>query len=577
MDKGVDNKPKMLKSATIADVNIVEQPLFISSKKEVETIESLVRTKELSEEVEDVLRRIVEDLNKGNPKLNAMQFPVVYRMWYDSKGIKRELLIANSMPNLQSLDVWNSLIGLYLEKLGPISFDNMKQCYKIDSDELKFTLNELLDYMGKSHGGDAIKKLKEEISRLRNAQYYSFTNGVIYDKKNQEYVINNVDMFSLLTDVRFRSKKKKKDEVYNDNRCTVNFNKIIINNIRYQFFKYFNKEKYYNLPSRGFYRRLYLYVQGNQYIGDKKAQYIKRSFKVLSQKLPIYPYQPSKIKEKLLKPLRSLREIDVIKDFLFSDEFPNNDQEPQLYILFSISKEDFLREVNKKIGKTSRDSKKALKKANKGQNDLFIPEDMHAYLVNIVGFSENKAESVLKEHDIWEITKYVLWLQEQANDNKIKTSFGAVLNWALTSGFLNLDETHKHIIKIVESAKNKQSKTAEELNMEIDNAYEKYLEKAIKKYKKEDQFGYEIIHNSILQQLNVEYESKIREFGIILNQHISDDEREKVIEKQEEWFQLKEKQVKSKLFKYFLYNNLAMALGLDNREDFKIKYLKKNS
>src|SRR3712207_5432401 len=157
----------MLKSATIADVNIVEQPLFISSKKEVETIESLVRTKDLSEEVEDVLRRIVEDLNKGNPKLNAMQFPVVYRMWYDSKGIKRELLIANSMPNLQSLDVWNSLIGLYLEKLGPISFDNMKQCYKIDSDELKFTLNELLDYMGKSHGGDAIKKLKEEISRLR--------------------------------------------------------------------------------------------------------------------------------------------------------------------------------------------------------------------------------------------------------------------------------------------------------------------------------------------------------------------------------------------------------------------------
>lgn len=573
----MDNKSKAITFSPIADINIVEQPLFISSKKEVTTIGDLHKQVKIEGDLQETLERIMESFKIINPNFDVMSIPIVYRKWFDSKGIKKELLIAVSIPTLATMDVWNSLIGLYIEKLSPINFNHLNRCYEIDTEELKFTLNELLEYMGRTTGGSGVKTIKKEIAKLNSAQYYSFTNGVIYDKKNQEYVINNVDMFSLLTDVRFRSKKKKKDEVYNDNRCTVNFNKIIINNIRYQFFKYFNKEKYYNLPSRGFYRRLYLYVQGNQYIGDKKAQYIKRSFKVLSQKLPIYPYQPSKIKEKLLKPLKSLRDIDVIKDFLFSDEFPNNDQEPQLYILFSISKEDFLREVNKKIGKTSKDSKKALKKANKGQNDLFIPEDMHAYLVNIVGFSENKAESVLKEHDIWEITKYVLWLQEQANDNKIKTSFGAVLNWALTSGFLNLDETHKHIIKIVESAKNKQSKTAEELNMEIDNAYEKYLEKAIKKYKKEDQFGYEIIHNSILQQLNVEYESKIREFGIILNQDISDDEREKIVEKQEEWFQLKEKQVKSKLFKYFLYNNLAMALGLDNREDFKIKYLKKNS
>src|SRR3712207_7502298 len=82
---------------------------------------------------------------------------------------------------------------------------------------------------------------------------------------------------------------------------------------------------------------------------------------------------------------------------------------------------------------------------------------------SIVGFSENKAESVLKEHDIWEITKYVLWLQEQANDNKIKTSFGAVLNWALTSGFLKdrkstrLNSSHANISYAVFCLKKKKN------------------------------------------------------------------------------------------------------------------------
>ncbi|MCY6355383.1 replication initiator protein A [Clostridium sp. ZS2-4] len=560
--KKEDKKNKVIKSnSSIIDNNIIESPLFISSSKEITTVGQLESNSIVSTSVKKVLKMLKENFTETSTDIDYEKFPVVYKVWNDSKGMKRELLIMSSIPNMTTMDVWNGLIGLYIQKLSPICFNSTENTYDLNNDEMEFTLYELAKFMNKSIGGKSFDKLVKEIIRLYDAKYFTFTNGVIFDKKNDKYLKTKTKSFSLITDCELDSEKRVKNEKVKT-KCKVQFNRLIIDNIRHEFFKYINPKEYFTLPSRGLTRRVYMYLKGNSHLPNgHRCRYIKRSYQVIRDKLYIYEHQPSKIKEKLKNPLNYLKKFNVISDYFFGDEIlVNGVKEQCVYFIFQGTKEDTIKKITYKQIETI-----------SGEEDLKfkmeIPEDLWSFLVH-KGFSEVVSKEILYKYDKWEIVKYILWLQEKEFENKKSVkNFPGMLRFALESGTVNLEKTHKHIIDFVDhekaECKNNQVSKEEALRKQ----YEKYIKKEILDFKKDDEAAYDILFETVLDNLNASYESRMREFNLFENE-ITENEREKWEYQKQKWIKFKEKQSKSKLFLEQFEKAIVSFRNLKLYEDF---------
>jgi hypothetical protein len=558
-----DKKTKIIKSNTsIVDNNIIESPLFISSAKEIMTIGQLEKS-DISPSVERVLKVLKEDFQKAPIPADYENFPVVYKSWKDSKGMKRELLITCSIPDMTTMDVWNGLIGLYIQKITPIYFNKENSTYDISEDEMEYTLYELAKFMNKSTGGKSLDNLMKEIIRLNNATYYSFANGVIFDKKNDKYLKSKTKGFSLIVDCEFDSEKRVKDQKVNT-KCKVQFNRLIVDNIRYQYIKYINPKEYFALPPRGFTRRLYIYLKGNSYLSNgHKSIYIKRSFDVLRNKLPIYEYQPSKIKERLKKPLEYLKKFNIISDYFFGDEvILNGVAERCVYFIFEGTKEDLIKNLSYKKLKISSDEKELKFK-------MEVPEDLHNFLVH-KGFNEIVAKEILYKYDKWDVIKYILWLQEKEfENNKSVKNFPGMLRFALESGTVNLKNTHKHIIDFVESKKLSEKSNKFNREEDLKKMYKEYIEEETEKFKNEDEVAFKVLHDTILENLNSSYESKIKEFALF-EKDVTELEKASWEYQKGKWIEFNEIKEKSRLFKEQFEKSLVMLRNLKFYEDFKL-------
>ncbi|OOV63173.1 replication initiator protein A, partial [Clostridium botulinum] len=373
----INSKNKIIsENTTVIDNNIIESPLFISSLKEVVEVEQLEKYIDKNRSIHRVIEVIKEDYEgTSNPK-NYKNVPVVYRQWTDSKGLERQLLVTHAIPDMYTMDVWNALIGLYIQKISPIHFNNNKNTYDLDVNEMEFTLYELAKFMNKSTGGSTLDKLMKEIVRLNNAKYYSFANGVIFDKKKEKYLKSKTKGMSLILDCEFDSEKRVKDEKVNS-KCKVEFNKLIIDNIRYQYIKYIDPKEYFALPSRGLTRRLYVYLKGNSHQSNgTKYTYIKRSFYVLKNKIPILEKQPSKIKERLKVPLKNLIKNGMITDYFYGDEDVINEQEPCIYFIFKGQKDEVINSLRKKYEEKQLQLEVAADNIKKDEFQMKIPENL---------------------------------------------------------------------------------------------------------------------------------------------------------------------------------------------------------
>lgn len=564
MKDAVEKKKLIRGNTSVVDNNIIESPFFISSSKEIMTIGQLKERSDISNSVKKVLNMLKEDFKKSPAYIDYENFPVIYRLWNDSRGLKRELLITSSIPDMTTMDVWNGLIGLYIQKLTPIEFNNDKNVYDINADEMEYTLYELAKFMNKSTGGKSLDKLMKEIIRLNSATYYSFANGVIFDKKNDKYLKSKTKGFSLIVDCEFDSEKRVKDEKVKT-KCKVQFNRLIIDNIRYQYIKYINPKEYFALPSRGFTRRLYTYLKGNSHMANgQKCKYIKRSFEVLRNKLPIYEHQPSKIKERLKNPLKNLIKFNIISDFFFGDEvLINGGKEKCVYFVFEGTKREIIK------GLTYKQLEIKIDKEKDSEFKIKIPDKLLDFLVD-KGFDRMVAQNLLDKYNKWDIVKYIIWLEEKEFENKKSVkNFAGMLRFALDSGTVNLEKTHKHIIDFIEQEKAKNKNSKDQKEELLKQMYEKYMEKEILKFKKEDETAYDILFETILSSLNDSYEGRIRELKLFENE-VSEKEKEKLNKQKQRWIELKEKQDKSQLFKEQFRKTVVTLRNLKFYEDFKM-------
>ncbi|MCD3283455.1 hypothetical protein G8V05_14855, partial [Clostridium botulinum C/D] len=294
----MSEKSKALqKQSFIMDINILEAPFFLfnQSTKAVK-VKDVKNNPNITDEVRHILE--VHGIDQGESK---------YFNWKDSKGMTREMLALTTgqLPRKFTMDVWYGIVGLYIKKTSPINFNEQLNMFDIQSDRLYFTLYELAKFMKLTTGGSNIAKIQDAIRQLKNTQYYSFSNGSIYDKKNEEYIKTKERGLSLVLEYEFNSEKKRSSKQDMKYKCWVQLNSLVIDNIKHEFIKYLNSETYFTLPS-GLTRGLYTYLEGNKYSSNGMLTYIKRNFEVLANKIPIEYKFNSDLKKKLKKPLENL-------------------------------------------------------------------------------------------------------------------------------------------------------------------------------------------------------------------------------------------------------------------------------
>lgn len=569
-DIKTNSTPKYInENTTVVDNNIIESPLFISSTKEITTLGCLENCFSNNTNIQNVIEVIKEEFKKSPLPIDYRHAPVVYRKWVDSKKLDRELLVTHAIPDMYTMDVWNALIGLYIQKMSPIYFDTNKNKYEIDADEMEFTLYELAKFMNKSTGGSNLRKLLKEIIRLNNAKYYSFSNGVIFYKKKERYIKSKTKGMSLILDCEFESEKRIKNEKVQA-KCRVQFNKLIIDNIKYQFIKYINPQEYFALPSRGLTRRLYVYLKGNSYMSDgKRYNYIKRSLMVLTNKIPISEQQPSKIKERLKSPLKNLMKNGMITDYFYGDEYIINEQERCLYFIFKGTKEDVINSLQKKHHEKQLQLKESITSQEENKFKMKIPKNLDETLEEI-GFTAKVIKQLYSEHSKWDIIKYVIWLQQQksSSSGSVKNSAG-LLRFALM-GNVNLDLSHKDIVEFVENEKKKFEESKLSHEEILKNAYDKYVNDQISTLKKEEDGTYNIIYQNTLANIESKVDAQIEQLRLIeVNEGIE-------MPSLKLWEEFKVKKDKSELFKKNFINSIKVFRGSMTFEEFQVQYHKDN-
>ncbi|MCY6356189.1 replication initiator protein A [Clostridium sp. ZS2-4] len=566
MEINIENNKQETKviyqKTSVVDINVAENPLFIGSTKEVITIGELEKQNDLSSGVKRIIEAKKKKLKQVHREEEYKHIPVSYKNWVDRKNKSRGILIIGDIPTLTTMNVWNGLVALYIHKTAPLVYNDSKKMYDIESDTMHFTMYELAKIMNLSTAGNILNSLMDEILTLKNTTYYSLNEGIFYIKKDESYLKSKIEGFSLILDAKFQSEKRIRDKKVTT-KCKVQFNRMIIDNIKHEYIKYLKPNEYFSLPSRGYTRRLYLYIKGNMHQSNKEPYtYIKRSIEVLSRKLPLKYKYISEFKRKVKKPLETFVKTGLIKDYFYGDEILiNGIKEHSLYFIFKGTKQDVIDRLSMKYKSAADDE----------ENDeftLYIPKNIKKKLINL-GASEDFTNKIVKEKDKWEIIKYILWLEEEKNKRKIANPAG-LLNFALTTNNVKLELTHRHIVDYVEQERQKSKTSKMDLQQQTQNEYNKYIDKEIKKFKKDNIGAYELMYENLLAVLKNDAENKISEYKLLLvDDRLTEQDRLFLEKQKQEWLDFQKKQEKSELFKKKLQNNISQMLVLKCFEDFK--------
>ena len=145
---------------------------------------------------------------KNITKLNKEEFIETREYsWVDSNNIERKfkMLCLGRLPRQFESDTFFGLLGLFTKKISPVKFETNSKKYQIENNKLEFSWHELCDSMQIPKTGHYIAKLKQAIKTMYKTEYYSYANGSIYNKEDNEYIISEENGMRLISDYTFRS------------------------------------------------------------------------------------------------------------------------------------------------------------------------------------------------------------------------------------------------------------------------------------------------------------------------------------------------------------------------------------
>ncbi len=541
----------------IMDINVIEAPLFrFKNKRTVQTIAKLENDETISKEMRYVLSRVPEESKSSQ---------VEFLSWTDSKGLEREILAMSMfrLPNAFAMDVFYALIGVYIKQHSPLIYSDEDKTYDLPSNKVDFTLYELCEFMGLSVGGGNYQKIKDAIRELNAVKYYSLANGIFYNKKMERYESSREKSISLIDnyDIIGKGKNRSKEE-----RCTVTFGDLVIENMRYSFIKFLSNNVYFQLKS-GLTRRLYSYIEGNNF----NKQYIKRSFDVLKHKIPIDFEYKSELKRRLKKPLENLIESGILKDYFFGDDILiNGVSENCIYIIFKGTRKQLIDSLTEK----PKDIKVEKKKDLEEDYSLKFPENIKEELSSL-GINSKKITEILQKHTKWKIAEYILWIKDGIRRGKVKDPAGLFV-FAITDEMVKVNKTHPEITEFVDRIKREiEGKKDIDENL-IKSEYRKYIEQELKLFEEEDEFAYVATKESIMDDIEKVQKKRIKSQRQLYNMATTEAEKDKLLKVIEKWERFSVEKDKSEIFIELFVKKIKLYRGLKDFSDYKIEYLEKN-
>lgn len=482
--------------------------------------------------------------------------------WVDSRNFKRGLQIESvgRLPRGSEMDVFFGLIKLYVSKYGPFVYDSDKKRFELKQKTLEFSFYELAQCMRLKPSGQTYKRFRNAIRILKKTQYQSLMQGVIYNKEKNEYLseettVSLIDYYRFRTHKRVKGAKLDKDKDIN----TVAFGQLILSNIENGYFKFIDNSIFFELPS-GLCRSLYGYLEKNR--NDKT--YLKRSYDVLTIKVPIeydYPYQ---IKVKLKNACEILIKQNYIKDYIFCDEVAiDGETSDDIIFCFKCTKEEAIRDIETRARKRKDSQANKLVAA-----DL---EDDRPYLVlpkgNIIeelvarGINEATAIDITRGMDKWEVIKYIIWIDKYEMLGNINSNKGGLLAAALRGAKDKRSEykiSDQEILDFVALKKSKAEKSYEDIEKRLRNAYNCYVDREIEKIKKENPLLYQSNFDNIINGAE----------RMVQNVKSSPYTSEKLVAEAKDFEANREN---SEWFKRILRQEIVVVLRLKDFEAFKVQ------
>ncbi|MPQ43164.1 replication initiator protein A [Clostridium tarantellae] len=565
MSKNKINESKDL----MVEINLSEAPMFTFARtQKIHTVKSLMENKNTTNEAKEVL----EDIYKTN-ELSKVD----YRKWIDSKGMTRELIISSvrSLPDSYCMDVFLGLIRLMVNDNSPLCPDE-NGLYKLKSNKVEFTLNRLCEAMELKSGGNTYKKIKDALRRLKATDYYSLGKGSLYNKVKGTYETRSEKAVSLIDSYDTSEIVTSED---GDNKLFsgyVTFGDLIMNNLEAGFVRVVRNHQYFQLKT-GITRGLYLYIESNRTSTDI---YIKRSFDVLKNKIPIDFEYPSRLKSKLKKSLESMYELGIIKDWFYGDEILiNGFKEQCIYIIFKGTRKELIQFLTKKEQNFKIDNRKKTNDNNIENIEIKFPEDINKELLNF-GINEKKIIELINKHSKYELAEYILWMQDGISKGKVKDPASLFVFATTTVGengrMVNVEKTHPHIIQFVKKYKEEVEGKKSIAENIIKKAYEKYIDNDLKLFEEEDEFAYVATRDSVLEDISNSQKNKIKSQRAMYNMATSQQEKLKLLAIIEKWERFTVEQYKSEIFLEEFVKRIKIYRGLMNYLEFRSSYIKKN-
>ena len=555
--KTKDKDRTIREKSFIMDINVIEAPLFrFKNKRTVQTIAKLENDETISKEMRYVLSRVPEESKSSQ---------VEFLSWTDSKGLEREILAMSMfrLPNAFAMDVFYALIGVYIKQHSPLMYSDEEKTYDLPSNKVDFTLYELCEFMGLSVGGGNYQKIKDAIRELNAVKYYSLANGIFYNKKMERYESSREKSISLIDnyDIIGKGKNRSKEE-----RCTVTFGDLVIENMRYSFIKFLSNNVYFQLKS-GLTRRLYSYIEGNNF----NKQYIKRSFDVLKHKIPLDFEYKSELKRRLKKPLENLIESGILKDYFFGDDILiNGVSENCIYIIFKGTRKQLIDSLTEK----PKDIKVEKKKDLEEDYSLKFPENIKEEL-SLLGINSKKITEILQKHTKWKIAEYILWIKDGIRRGKVKDPAGLFV-FAITDEMVKVNKTHPDITEFIDRIKREiEGKKDIDENL-IKSEYRKYIEQELKLFEEEDEFAYVATKESIMDDIEKIQKKRIKSQRQLYNMATTEAEKDKLLKVIEKCEKFSVEKDKSEIFIESFVKKIKLYRGLKDFSDYKIEYLEKN-
>ncbi|MGL5575043.1 MAG: replication initiator protein A [Sarcina sp.] len=559
----------------MVEINIAEAPMFSFAKTTKNyLVKDLLDSKSTSSEAKKLMNGIYanNDLAK-----------VDYRKWMDSKGMSREMIISSSreFPDSYAMDVFFGLISLLIKDNSPLVPDK-DGFFKFKINSIRFTLNELCEAMEVKVGGKTYDKIREALRQLKSAEYYSLGSGTVYNKIDEKYEVKGENAISILESYSVSSRRLDEETgkmKFFDGE--VKFGSLIMANLELGFARVLRNHQYFKLKS-GIGRGLYLYIESNR---NSKDKYIKRSFEVLKNKIPVDFDYPSRLKLKLKKALDNLIEMAVIKDYFYADEFlVNGVKEQSIYIIFKGNKHSIIKELEEKgKAKAEDDLNKVDSEVDKVEDEftLEFPKDIKAEL-EAFGINEQRVANLINSNTKYELAKYILWMKDGIKKGKVKDPAGLFV-FAMTpagdsnGNMVKVENTHAYIVQFIEAYKRDIEGKNDISEKIIIEKFNEYIEDELIKFKEEDEFAYAATKEAVLSDIEATKDKKIKAQRQLYNMATSKEDKNKILCIIEKWESFSKERDSSEIFKEMFIKRISSYRGIDMYEEFKRKYIQKNS